>query len=398
MSKIVNIPELRFKEFSGEWEEKKLGELGTFKGGGTPSKKQSAYWMGDIPWISSSDINEDCIHKINISRFINLTSIKESATKIIPKNSILFVSRVGVGKLAINKKALCTSQDFTNFIPFDVDSYYLGYFFQARTNLLKSFNQGTSIKGFTKSDIEKLKLHLPSKPEQQKIASFLTTIDTKIEQLTKKVELQEQYKKGVMQKIFNQEIRFKRDDGSEFDEWEEKRLGAYIEEYKEKSTINNQYEVLTSSNRGLVYQKEYFTEGRISNKDNLGFNIIPKDYITYRSRSDNRKFTFNINNLGVIGIISTYYPVFKFINGNNKFFVEFLNFKSSYLGKYSVGTSQTVLSLNEIKKIKLNLPSLPEQTKIANFLSTLDKQIDSTKEQLAKTKEFKKGLLQRMFV
>jgi len=203
MSKLY-VPKLRFGEFDGEWIEKKLGDIGEFRGGGTPSKKIIEYWTGNIPWISSSDINLNDIHTINISRFINEKSVKESATKIIPKESILFISRVGVGKLAINKEEVCTSQDFTNFIPKEVNSYYLGYFFLAKNNLLLSFNQGTSIKGFTKSDIETLKLNLPQKPEQQKIATFLTAVDQKIEKLTKKEKLLVDYKKGVMQKIFSQ--------------------------------------------------------------------------------------------------------------------------------------------------------------------------------------------------
>jgi type I restriction enzyme S subunit len=167
------VPKLRFKEFSGEWKEKQLKELGDFKGGGTPSKEVSKYWNGNMPWISSSDISKDNIYCINVNKFINKKSIKESATKIIPKNSILFVSRVGVGKLAINKKELCTSQDFTNFISNQINSYYLGYFFLANKNILESFNQGTSIKGFTKSDIETLKINIPIPKEQQKIASCL---------------------------------------------------------------------------------------------------------------------------------------------------------------------------------------------------------------------------------
>ena len=129
---------LRFKDDNDngnaypDWEVKKLGELGKFIGGGTPSKSILNYWQGNIPWISSSDISGNDIHHIKITRFINDLSVKESATKLIPKNSVLFISRVGVGKLAINKKDLCTSQDFTNFIPKNLNSYYLGYFFIAK--------------------------------------------------------------------------------------------------------------------------------------------------------------------------------------------------------------------------------------------------------------------------
>lgn len=246
MSKNINVPKLRFKEFSGEWEEKTLNDLGTFLGGGTPSRSNESYWEGNIPWISSSDILEDNIHKINISRFINQISIKESATKLIPKNSILFVSRVGVGKLAINQDELCTSQDFTNFIPKDTSSYYLGYLFQSKKSILESFNQGTSIKGFTKNNISTLKIKLPQKQEQEKIASFLTSVDKKIEKLSQKDELLQEYKKGIMQKIFSQEVRFKDDNGDEFSKWEEKKLGDIVVEPKQTPVKNpNEIELLT---------------------------------------------------------------------------------------------------------------------------------------------------------
>lgn len=205
MQKIFS-QEIRFKEDDGsefpEWVEKKLGSLGSFKGGGTPSKLIKEYWTGDIPWISSSDIIENDIFKININRFINEKSIKESATKIIPKGSVLFISRVGVGKLAINEIELCTSQDFTNFLPKKIINYYLGYYFQFNNNLLVRYSQGTSIKGFTKSDIETLKINLPSLKEQTKIASFLSSIDEKIEQTNRQLKLTKEFKKALLQKMF----------------------------------------------------------------------------------------------------------------------------------------------------------------------------------------------------
>ena len=199
------VPKVRFPEFEGdgEWVEKKLGELGEFLGGGTPSRKNSEYWIGNIPWISSSDINEDDIHNVSISQYINENAITESATKIIPKGSVLFVSRVGVGKLAINNKELCTSQDFTSFIPTDVLNFFVAYYFAANSNLLKGLSQGTSIKGFSKSDLEDFKILYPSNPkEQQKIASCLSAVDELITAQADKIEQLQQHKKGLMQGLF----------------------------------------------------------------------------------------------------------------------------------------------------------------------------------------------------
>ena len=165
MSKSINIPKLRFKEFSGEWVNTKLGNLGNFQGGGTPATSEDKYWIGNIPWISSSDIIEGDIKNIKIHRFINDISIKESATKLIAKNSILFVSRVGIGKVAIANTDLCTSQDFTNLTLIKDDSYFIGYYFLSKNRLLEKYSQGTSIKGFTMNDLKTLKLNLPSKQD-----------------------------------------------------------------------------------------------------------------------------------------------------------------------------------------------------------------------------------------
>lgn len=198
--------QIRFKDDNGQpypdWGEKRLGELGDFVGGGTPSKSESDYWNGDIPWVSSSDIKDDDIKSITVNRFISERALAESATKLVPANSILFVSRVGVGKLAINTTALCTSQDFTSFVPKSDDSYFLGYFFLANKNLLIRHSQGTSIKGFTKSDIETLRLSLPTIAEQKKIAYFLSAIDSKIEQVSTQLEQARGFKEGLLQQMF----------------------------------------------------------------------------------------------------------------------------------------------------------------------------------------------------
>jgi len=198
-------PKYRFPEFvnDGEWDKNALGNLGQFLGGGTPDRSNSDYWIGNIPWISSSDISEDDIHNISISRFINENAVKQSATKIIPQGSILFVSRVGVGKLAINKDDLCTSQDFTNFYSENVLNYFVGYFFSANKHLLQSLNQGTSIKGFSKGDLENFEFIYPKNlKEQQKIASCLSSLDALISSQTEKVEHLNLHKRGLMQGLF----------------------------------------------------------------------------------------------------------------------------------------------------------------------------------------------------
>ena len=181
------------------------------------------------------------------------------------------------------------------------------------------------------------------------------------------------------------------------EDWKQQRVGRLLEEYREKSTTTDQHEVLTSSRSGLVRQKDYYENSRLTERDNLGFNVIPPNHVTYRSRSDDRRFFFNENLLGVTGIISTYYPVFRIKGGANKFFIELFRKNEHHIGKYSVGTSQTVLSFIELKRIKLSIPTEAEQQKIADFLSAVDQKIQQLSEKHRLLTEYKKGVMQKIF-
>ncbi|MEO5327321.1 MAG: restriction endonuclease subunit S [Magnetococcus sp. THC-1_WYH] len=198
------VPRLRFGKYreKGKWKERKLGSIGTFTGGGTPSKDKENYWVGKNPWISSSDISEDNIQDIRISRFISDEAIKETTTRLVPENSILIVSRVGVGKIAITRMSICTSQDFTNFTPDHDNLVFLAYCIKSLKNTFLAFNQGMAIKGFTKDDASNLRIPLPSLEEQQKIADCLSSLDELITAQAQKIELLKRHKKGLMQQLF----------------------------------------------------------------------------------------------------------------------------------------------------------------------------------------------------
>jgi restriction endonuclease S subunit len=179
--------------------------------------------------------------------------------------------------------------------------------------------------------------------------------------------------------------------------WPEQDLDPFILEHKEKSAERDQHRVMTSSNNGLMWQDEYYGGGRIVERNNVGFNVLPPSYITYRSRSDTRAFTFNINVLGETGLISHYYPVFSAKEMSSIFLVTLLNSKKQTVGRYSVGTSQTVLSLNALRRIKLPIPALPEQRKIADFLTAVDGRIGQLIQKKALLVDYKKGVMQQLF-
>lgn len=241
---------------------------------------------------------------------------------------------------------------------------------------------------------------VPCLEEQQKIADFLSSVDEVIAQSEAEVSNLQQQKKAAMQKIFSQEVRFKREDGTEFPEWETDAVGNRIKIYDEKVTSDCSLPILTSSKtNGIEYQADHF--GREQNHDIDGYNILPLGYATYRNRSDNRDFTFNINEVCDKGIISKFYPVFTSNNCNLKFLIYLLNNSPSVIkeiGYTAIGTGQKVLSINDFRNIKIQLPCIEEQQKIAYFLSAYDTAIGYAKQELDKWKELKKGLLQQMFV
>lgn len=176
--------------------------------------------------------------------------------------------------------------------------------------------------------------------------------------------------------------------------WREIALGDVLIEHREKTTSNSQHDVLTSSRQGLILQSEYYAgENRITNRDNTGFNVIPPDYFTYRSRSDDGSFFFNRNKLGRSGCISTYYPVFRFKDSSDEFFYYLLNRNSKIYEPYSVGTSQKVLSLNALKEIKFVVPPKEEQEKIANILYIWDEAIRLVYAQIAAAKTLENQLI-----
>ncbi len=182
-------------------------------------------------------------------------------------------------------------------------------------------------------------------------------------------------------------------------DWKESPIGKYIREYTEKTTIPNQYPVLTSARTGLMLQTDYYSNRQVTTEDNVGYNVLPYGYITFRSRSDDGRFRFNKNRIIERGVISYFYPVFSFSEEVcHEYMLYLLNF-SIYrrMYPYAEGTAQQVLSLKKLGQLKYSLPLVAEQKKIAKILATQDKAIELQARKIEELKRFKKGCLEKMF-
>ena len=268
-----------------------------------------------------------------------------------------------------------------------INSKFVAYLLSTTVynNKLNGLNDAGAKAGLNLSTIRQFKIKIPSKVEQTKIADFLTTVDEKISQLNEQHQLMIQYKKGVMQKIFNQEIRFKDDNGEDFGEWEEKILGE----------ISNpqQWKTISSSD---------MTES--------GYPVFGANgYIGFYSEYNHENETITVTCRGATcGEVTLVKPK-TYITGNSmsiddideqKYNVKFIYYALCMRGFSDVitGSAQPQIVGSSIKKVKFLVPCMKEQSEIANFLTWIDQRIENLAQQLEQAKNWKKGLLQKMFV
>ena len=267
--------------------------------------------------------------------------------------------------------------------------------------ILKSKATGGTVQGIKGSVLHQIPLIVPSKQEQTKIASFLSAVDEKISQLTQKHELLSQYKQGMMQKLFSQQIRFKADDGSEFEEWDEKILSELFDYANGKSF---EAEVIENGSFKLITLNSIDIKGNLKNSHKTisqGDNsLLRNDLIMILSDVAHGNF------LGLTAIIPDNSFVLNQRVGRlrsktdiNICYMRFyINFNQKYFKLNGQGSSQLNLSKGDVLSFPVNLPCLEEQTKIANFLSSIDQKIEVVAQQIEQAKQWKKGLLQQMFV
>ena len=421
------VPKLRFKEFSEEWQEKRLEETinneikWSFTGGPFGSDlKSEDYTLEGIRVIQLQNIGD--------GKFINdnkiYTSIKKANNLIscnIYPNDIL-MSKMGdpVARALIvpnyeNRYLMCS--DGIRLVP---DSNFYNNLFLMENINNKNFRKkaenastGSTRKRIGLTELRKLTLNIPCLKEQEKIGNFLSSVDKKISITEEKLDLFKDYKKGIMQKIFNQELRFKDSNGNDYPEWEEKKLGElpiYI----------------SDGNYGELYpkQEELLEQGvpfiRVNNLKDSKINFKEMKYISkelhqillsgHLIESD-----ILVCTRGEIGIVA--YVDSKFNGANINAQLCLLRIKDKniitpyfllhLLNSYNIqkqfkelqtGSALKQLPKKNLNKLVFNIPCLEEQQKIANFLSSIDNKIDNLTSELENLKEFKKGLLQQMFV
>ncbi len=350
---------------------------------------------------------------------LNQTYVDETSYKFLKKSFLksgdILVANIGAnaGEVwqvpLLNKPATIAPNMILLKVSKSTNESYLYYYLKSEygEERIKNTIGGSGQPKVSKTELKTIKVKVPaSLSEQTKIANFLTAIDEKITQLTQKHDLLKHYKKGVMQQIFSQKLRFKDEDGREFPGWEEKKLGSVANRVTRKNKENNKNVLTISAQQGLINQEEYFNKS-VSAKDVTNYYLLHTGDFAYNKSYSNGYPMGAIKCLNRYekGVVSTLYICFKFIEGNiNSFFEHYFEngFHNSEIEKVAQEGARNHgllnIGLDDFFNISLIVPSTKEQTKIANFLTAIDDKITQAQTQLDAVKQYKKGLLQQLFV
>jgi type I restriction enzyme, S subunit len=396
-------PHLRFKDFNDEWNKKRLSDL-LFE-----HKERNFQGDFDRNDVLSVSRTHGIINQIeHLGR--SYAGVSVLNYHIVRKNDIVYtksplaLNPYGIIKSNKNKEGIVSTLYAVYRCKENVNSDFIDFYFSLNEHLNKYLRPlvQKGAKNDMKINNQRVlidHIYIPkTEKEQEKIASFLISIDNKIGQLTNTEILLQQYKKGVMQNIFNQEIRFKKNDGSDFDKWQYKNGDKIFKPITNKNH-NSDLPILAISQEFGAIPREMI---------NYKISVTEKSISTYKVVEEGdfiislRSFQGGIEYSNYKGICSPAYIILRpFIDVNREFYKFY--FKTDryirLLNRHIEGIRDgKMISYRQFSDIKLPYPSPEEQTKIADFLSSIDSKIEKVQNQLKQTKEFKKGLLQRMFV
>ncbi|WP_320033705.1 restriction endonuclease subunit S [Halarcobacter sp.] len=403
----LRVPKLRFKEFSGEWEEKTLEKLCIKISDGihsTPVYDE----LGEYYFVNGNNLKNGEIILDEKTKRVSKEEY-EKHYRELNDNTILMSINGTIGNIAFYKNEkimLGKSASYINIETSKTNKYFISN--QLSSNKIQYFYKseltGSTIKNLSLRTIKNTPILFPSKQEQEKIASFLSSIDKKINQLSKKDELLQNYKKAMMQKIFSQKLRFKKEDGSDYPKWEEKKLNQITKVYD--GTHNTPKYVKSGV---PFYSVEHVTANQFVETKYISEKVFEKENERVKLEKNDILMT-RIGDIGTSKLIdwdvkASFYVSLALIKNSKKFSSSFLNqfIKSNYFQRQLYSKTLHVafpkkINLGEIGECLIKLPFLEEQTKIANSLSSLDTKISQNKKALEETQKFKKALLQKMFV
>lgn len=377
------MPKLRFPEFEEEWSIKNLGEICQIQTGSKDT--QDRVEDGIYPFY----VRSNSVERINSYTFNKPAILTSGDGAGVGK-----IYHLVNGKFDVHQRVYALT-DFKENFSIEFSYQFFSDKFYKRVMRLSAKNSVDSVRRDMIFDME---MPHPELKEQQKIATFLTAIDTRIQSLEKQKSLLEAYKKGVMQKLFNQEIRFKDENGQEFPKWEFQKGNILFKSVSDKNHSSDLPILAITQDQGAIPRDQINYNIGVTEKSVSSYKVVEVGDFIISLRS----FQGGIEYSNYHGICSPAYIILRPIREMNRDFYKYYLKTPSYIGKL-VSKLEGIrdgkmVSYKYFSEIKLPYPCVEEQTKIANFLSNIDKKIELVDKQIEKSKTYKKGLLQQMFV
>ncbi len=399
----MDKPRIRFKGYTEAWERRKLGEIaGNVIGGGTPKTSVAEYWDGSIPWIQSSNVQENRMFEFEIPKSITQLGLDKSAAKLIPQNSIAVVTHVGVGKLVFVPFSYATSQDFTSLAELKIDAKFTCYSLYQRIQNDLHIVQGSAIKGITKEDLLTKEIMVPEIEEQKRIGEYFRRLDRLITLHQRKCDETKTLKKYMLQNMFPQngsnvpKIRF---DG--FTEaWEQRKLGEVTESYSggtpsvgNKAYYGGTIPFIRSAEINSYVTELFLTEQGLNNSSAKMVSEGDILYALYGATSG------EVGRARLKGAINqAILAILPHDGYDAEFLMQWLRkSKQSIIDVYLQG-GQGNLSGAIVKELNVMFPSYCEQKKIGHYFSTFDHLITLHQRKCDELLKIKKFMLQNMFV
>ena len=404
----MSVPKLRFKEFDGDWTVQNLGDsFSLISGYAFPS---SASVDSGARWLKIADVGIQEMTPNNPS-YLPLEYLSKYSQFIVNKNEYVIAltrpilnKKLKVAKVGDFYDGALLNQRVAKIASSKNDLDFIYSLLQKSKTVeeLENSIAGTDPPNLSLNDVKEIKLGFPSKEEQTKIASFVSAVDEKINQLTQKHELLSRYKQGMMQKLFSQQIHFKADDGSEFEEWEEKTLLEVADIVGGGTPSTNQEEYWNGDVVWLTpseIDRKFIGESKRT-ISKLGVQkssakILPIGTILFTSRATIGEVAISTKELTTNQGFQSFIVKQNIINEYLYYWV--IHNKKKFIERAS-GSTFLEISKSKMQPMEILLPCLAEQTKIAHFLSAIDQKIEVVAQQIEQAKQWKKGLLQQMFV
>lgn len=399
------------------WQLVKLGKVvKRFFSGGTPASKQSGFWDGDVPWTTSAAIGGEDVFINKAQRYITAAGLANSATNLVPKGNLLVGTRVGVGKAVVNELDIAISQDLTGVAFTDaVASDFVAFFFksQAVRVFMDGRKRGTTIKGISRFDLQEVKINLPPLPEQRAIANILKAVQAALAARRREQQLEQEQKAALLEQLFTRGTLGEATRETEIGElpmsWEVTTLGNLLNIKGGKRLAKGAPFAEIQTPHPYIRVTD-FTNGTIR-VENL-------KYITAEVQAPIARYIIRqadvyisiAGSIGLVGVIPEELDGANLTENAARLVIkDSSQLDRNYLAKYlateygqqqiqglTVKTTQPKLALARIAWIKIPLPPLPEQQRIAAVLGALDAKLGALAVEVARLEELFRTLLEEL--